>query len=386
MNVYFCNPGTLDLNAIRIMGVSVKEAANPIGYFGTGLKFAIATLLRTGHSVKLCTGGKTYTFSARETTIRSETFPLVYMNDEALAFTTQLGKNWEVWQAYRELHSNALDEGGDTKTTYLPHYDTIITVSGPEIEDVHVRREEIFLTSKPLAVVEGLEVHAAPSRYIYYRGVRAAQVPGGKLTCFTYNITSKMKLTEDRTLASLWETELALERSIPTLQHREIAARLCTPGEEWDRGLNYAYCNAPSEEFLDAAAEQINNARCNASLRALIGSVRQKVQLFPPCSISDEEREVLIRALALIAIPLNCTLQLDDITVTETLGPGTYGLYHGGQNRIYITRQCLDNGEKFTAITLYEEWLHKHHKLKDNTREMQQFLLDRLVSLAKVRS
>ena len=42
MKIYFCNAEPIDLNAIAIMGVSVKTGDNPIGYFGTGLKFAIA--------------------------------------------------------------------------------------------------------------------------------------------------------------------------------------------------------------------------------------------------------------------------------------------------------------------------------------------------------
>ena len=53
MKIYFCNAEPIDLNAIAIMGVSVKTGDNPIGYFGTGLKFAIATLLRTAHKVTL---------------------------------------------------------------------------------------------------------------------------------------------------------------------------------------------------------------------------------------------------------------------------------------------------------------------------------------------
>ena len=53
MTVYFANAGLIDLDVIRIMGVSVKTKDNPIGYFGTGLKFALSTLLRSGHKVTL---------------------------------------------------------------------------------------------------------------------------------------------------------------------------------------------------------------------------------------------------------------------------------------------------------------------------------------------
>lgn len=38
MTVYFANSGLIDLDVIRVMGVSIKRRANPIGYFGTGDK------------------------------------------------------------------------------------------------------------------------------------------------------------------------------------------------------------------------------------------------------------------------------------------------------------------------------------------------------------
>lgn len=110
--VFFCNNEPIDLNAIAIMGVSVKTGDNPIGYFGTGLKFSIATLLRTGHQVVLYRNGERIEFTAEPEVIRGERFERVLMGAERLGFTTQLGRNWEPWQAYRELRCNCTDEGG----------------------------------------------------------------------------------------------------------------------------------------------------------------------------------------------------------------------------------------------------------------------------------
>ena len=42
--------------AIRTLGVSVKVGDSPIGYFGTGLKFALATILRKGGEIVLKRG------------------------------------------------------------------------------------------------------------------------------------------------------------------------------------------------------------------------------------------------------------------------------------------------------------------------------------------
>jgi len=47
--IVFGNDGGLDLQAAMTFGVSAKETNNPFGQFGTGLKYAVAILLRTGH-------------------------------------------------------------------------------------------------------------------------------------------------------------------------------------------------------------------------------------------------------------------------------------------------------------------------------------------------
>lgn len=72
MAIYFSNPGHIELDTIRTMGVSVKEGENPIGYFGTGLKYAIATLLRTDHIISLRANGETIQFRTKPKETRGQ--------------------------------------------------------------------------------------------------------------------------------------------------------------------------------------------------------------------------------------------------------------------------------------------------------------------------
>jgi hypothetical protein len=89
MHVIFENDGEIDAAAIRTFGVSVKQGDNPIGFFGTGLKYALAILLRTGHSVAIQSGLEKHRFALKDVTIRGETFQVVTMNRRELGFTTQ---------------------------------------------------------------------------------------------------------------------------------------------------------------------------------------------------------------------------------------------------------------------------------------------------------
>src|SRR5437867_1027619 len=100
MNYFvFENPGVIDPRSITTFGVSSKDnASKAIGFFGTGLKYAIAILLRNGCGITIYSGGKKYTFGVFKEEIRNDTFQIVTMNNVKLGFTTELGKTWEMWQ------------------------------------------------------------------------------------------------------------------------------------------------------------------------------------------------------------------------------------------------------------------------------------------------
>lgn len=53
MAVIFENPGEIDPRMISTFGVNVKENDSAIGFFGTGLKYAIAILLRNHHRISI---------------------------------------------------------------------------------------------------------------------------------------------------------------------------------------------------------------------------------------------------------------------------------------------------------------------------------------------
>ena len=126
--VVFTTPGLIPLEAFTTFGVNAKpNSTNPFGYFGTGLKYAIAVCLRNGCKVVLWRGDIKYTFYVSTKDFRGKDFDFVRMKKETrnfaglwassytqLPFTLELGKNWELWQAFRELETNTRDENGWT--------------------------------------------------------------------------------------------------------------------------------------------------------------------------------------------------------------------------------------------------------------------------------
>lgn len=377
MAVHFSNAGNVELDVIRTMGVSVKETDNPIGFFGTGLKYAIATLLRTGHTISLRTNGETIQFRTKSKMIRDKEFQMIMMDDEQLGFTTDLGKNWEVWQAYRELYSNCLDEGGTISSLFTEN-DTVFSVEGPEIMQAHSDRGKIFLHGEPWIIMEGVEVHRGVSFYVYYRGVRVQKLQ--KPSRFTYNLTTPMALTEDRTLASLWDMNYKLSTRLPKAAVPEFCMKIVDPTKDmYEHTFDFSDCYEPSEEFLDAAEHYREHAQLRETTKNLLRSKRavNDYQEFIP----DHDSEKMVEKACEMLTVLNCYVKPADLTFVEHLGPGVYA--QAKEGKMILTRQCLANGLDFTAITIYEEWIHNKMGYADESRGMQQFLFDKILELVK---
>ena len=381
MTVHFVNEEPIDLLALSTMGVSVKKTDNPIGMFGTGLKYAIAVLLRTGHNIRLVVDGEPVYITSEPTTIRGEEFQLVHLDGRPLGFTTELGKRWEVWQAYRELRSNAIDEqGGQVMTSLSGKWGTVVTVSGPEIDEVH-RKGGVFLESTPMLSLPHIgEIHEGRSEYMYYRGVRAGKLEAPSL--LTYNITNgSVDLTEDRTIEYPWEYNNFVGNLLPRIPSRHLAREVILAREgtleyglEW-RGSMF------SDEVREVLGELSGNARSNHSAVQMWMRVTEKMPDYREVSLSAYEEEIVLDALR-FCHRVGCSISRKDFSIVEGLGEGILGIHSKVTNSIMLSHSCLDMGARRVASTLYEEWLHLRENLQDKSLTMQNHLLDKVFALA----
>jgi len=92
--------------------------------------------------------------------------------------------------------------------------------------------------------------------------------------------------------------------------------------------------------------------------------------------------DIFVSGLVL-ANQMGANIQAEEITIVKTLGPNVAGMYHRKTGRIYISPVALDNGIDYVAGTIFEEWVHKQHKVADETRSFQNILLQRLVQVTK---
>jgi hypothetical protein len=260
----FTTPGELDLSALTTFGINSKpNTNNPIGHFGTGLKYAIAVLLRHQIPITIYTGGQEYHFYTKEKDFRGKEFQTCRYKAKGiwkgwkyveLPFTTELGKHWELWQAFRELMSNTLDESGgmfvttnteDLENNYRPPR-TLIVVEGQAFADIATNeKDDIFLPKDKLKLVAAnndLEVYEGSSRYLYYRGLRAYDLKEWeKSSLYTYNyIGRQAELTEDRTIKHVFYVKWAIAGLVAQSDDRKFIGSLLKVGDRWfEQNLEY---------------------------------------------------------------------------------------------------------------------------------------------------
>ena len=108
--------GEIEARAFTLIGNSTKRGdASQIGMFGSGLKYAISSLLRNNINFKVFSGTKELDFSLRKEGFRNTEFQVICLNGQETSFTSSMGgEDWDnPFAPIREIYSNALDEDED---------------------------------------------------------------------------------------------------------------------------------------------------------------------------------------------------------------------------------------------------------------------------------
>jgi hypothetical protein len=388
--VVFENPGEIDAAAIRTFGVSVKEGDNPIGFFGTGLKYALAILLRTGHSVAIQSGLSKHRFALKDITVRGEKFQVVTMDRQELGFTSQVGKTWELWMAYRELHCNCKDEAGTVFISdQLPKPAAGVTrviVGGEDFRHEHDKRSSFILLGEPWLKLENCEVYEGESRGVFYRGILVHRLPQAEVSKYTYNITAKVDLTEDRTAKHSFMFPHMIAASILQADDESfLNGVLALDNKFYEHHFDFkepVYGTKPATAFLNVVEKLTQHAAGRTSLSAqLVYKTAKRATLAPATTMLVGVEAEILQIAVKFAQGLGFSVDDYPIIVTDALGPNILGMAEN--DRIYVSRLAFMQGTKRVAGTLIEEFIHLRYRYQDETYSMQNFLLDRLVSLGE---
>ena len=260
--VIFTNPGNLDLRALTLMGLSAKPTSGSIGRFGTGLKFALASLARAEAEVRVQTSGVSWRLSFTKNTFRGQETQVVTLVPDSgddpiiLPFTTNLGVQWTPWMIYRELWSNAKDEGGDMLVANIQPAPmdgmTNIVVEWEPLLQVALRHKDYICEPEDaLWSGSGLEVAPPGPTLVAYRGIRVMAKPNGVHACYTYNITDSLDLTEDRTVASEWQAKRLVVKGLLLCDDKAVLEAVLSARTGWESAFEWNGGYGPGATWLE---------------------------------------------------------------------------------------------------------------------------------------
>lgn len=386
--IVFENPGEIDPVAISTFGISVKEGDNPIGFFGTGMKYALAILLRNGHRVEVQSGTTTHVFATAARTVRGRSFDVVTMDDAPLGFTTEVGKTWELWMAYRELFCNMRDEGGRAfETSVVPTPQPGITrvlVDGAPFREIHHGCGEFILDTEPMIRTPFATIHPGAGSAIFYRGMKVMSLPAGQRTCRTFNLLSSIDLTEDRTAKYEWEVTQHLMDAVMTADDLGFV-REALLHDEHTLESKFNYSNnwrKPSATFVAAVEDITRDAAAHVNMSAYQLYKKHTRQQLKPATIVLSQTDAAALARAKRFVEDSFGIEIDyPIVIAETLGEGCLAIADGGT--IYLSHALFRAGTKKIAHALYEEYVHLKHGFADHTRQLQTFLFEQIIGLAE---
>jgi len=294
-----------------------------------------------------------------EQTIKDKTFDRVLCNGEEMPFTTHLGHGWELWQAYREIYSNCLDEGGwlgeggDTEI--------IADFTGVDHNDV------VLGDRRCLVSTAWCDVYAGESNIIFYKGMKASDIPTRSL--FTYNIKDA-DITEDRTFKYNYQIGDAILRALMAADSDEfVTGFVLNTKNYYEKDTSKCLASLTCSKMVSDIVRDfrkdnvyLQSAAFDVAIQSLGTADYEKIE--------PTERQAMIinKAMAfceLIEYPVKYP-----IFVSRDLGMSTLALADIKQKIIFLSDQVLDQGVKQVAATLIEENIHIEKKLRDNTYEM----------------
>jgi len=400
----FTNEGEIDVNALRLLGASTKETdASKIGFWGTGLKYAIAVLLREDVAVKVFSGKKEIKIGKRKTKMRNETFEVMTVNGTPTSVTTRMGKDWELWYAVRELYANMKDEGRDTigvkdKAEGKAGETRIFVEFSAELKDVFDNLPKYFCFSREVKYEFALDKvftrYSKKKGIIYRRGFAVGSMEN---MLFDYDLHD-ININETRTIKSSYNLPqhlgLALRRYAPLEVIRRLVNTACYERDEldydWSDGAGFcdSWLNAlrgmviiPREAtgfYVDDMSEAhliLPSGLCKALNKfygdSLIirGFSNGKEKIMQKIEISEVERQaidsVITKMVKVFPDVGNINLYVAKMK-SNILGT----VDKGG---IVLNQNLFNMGEHELMKTIIEEYIHIKSGATDRTREFQDY-------------
>lgn len=208
------NKGKVAPEAFSLIGASTKRNDDSkIGMFGSGNKYAISFLMRNSFKFRVFSNQEEMFFTTVQKEFANQLFDVICINKKETSLTTEMGPKWKLWQALRELYSNAVDEGliefgiveGFMTKELNDDETTILIEANQEILDFYFDIDKYIAINRDV-VYENYygKIYKSSGKncVVYRKGIRCMELE--KPGIFDYDLNN-IWLTEDRLASSSWQ-------------------------------------------------------------------------------------------------------------------------------------------------------------------------------------
>ena len=414
------NKGEIDVNGLILMGGSTKrDSKTSIGFFGSGNKYAIATLINKGINFRIFSGENEIIITTKEVTFRDKTFRQIFIDGKETSLTTDMGPMWEEWYAIREWVSNSIDEGS---SNIVPNIETInakadhtriyVEIAGA-IEDVinnwdnyfTFDRTDIHYESKGNKIISSIDQDG--SLVLFRRGIRCYHAKGTK-PLYQYDMTDFI-INESRVIEDTWNANLLITRLYNEVTDVNIIKNVLKntyTDDTYENRLNWYYgIGVMSKHWRDAISNHriivgdygghFQNEQMSYPCYIVCTDLAKRIKAsFPDVTVYGllEGGEVCImdkieqtpRHTFLLSecdkffneckYTVNYPIEVVDfVNKSDTLGLAQ-------DNTIYLSNKLFNMGKRELAVTIMEENEHLKTGYKDCTRVFQQHWINLFIS------
>jgi len=413
------NQGEIEPQALTLMGASSKTGdSSKIGMFGSGNKYAIAYFVRNNIDLKIFTGKDEIKITTEIEKFRDVEFKVISINGQKTSLTTTMGKDWELWQAIREIYCNAIDEGNHSievvDSIDTGSEETHFYIEMTESVNLFMRDFDNYFTKNKTVIEENEigQIMTCSDAYvnIYRKGIRCwdSKIPAA----FDYNFND-IYINESRVVDSDWRVSEALWQLFIRSKDNEVIERIfkkmsnrqnleCLSSSILSIPINNASANFRNFVYLNKFAPMENGAALsddelkefflipskvydkieelmNPENKAKAFSKSTKGQFFNEIQPTKLHLATMKRAEDFFK---ECDYSINyPIKVVQFTNKSVLGL--ASDETIYVSDIAIEKGVHDLCNTIIEEQIRLKYDAEDETRAFQTAAINEMLTVMK---
>ena len=398
-----------------MLGASTKRNdSGKIGFFGSGNKYALATLIRHNIKFYIFSGDKKIEIATEDVNFRDMTFKKIIIDGQQTSLTTEMGPLWEPWMAIREWVSNSIDEGAynviaSTDTVSgREGYTRFFVEHNPVINDMIEDWNSYFTFDREDIVTQGVDgkiytqTDENNNLVLYRKGIRVF-FDKGVTSLYQYDLNI-YDINESRLIDSLHSAEYKTTRYLSNMSNVSVARKILKDAfihNHWEGRLAWRWGSSglsPAwREAIDNHVIIVDNVSgyfidIQQSTPCYIVSIEMAQQIkksFPDVKVygmddsgdtvgfkkaeSTNKQEYLLKDCLKFCedtqYSIDYPVEIVEFEETSVLG-------RAYQGKILLASKLFEEGRKEIVRTLIEENEHLKTGLKDCSRSFQNHLFN----------